>query len=64
MKGWIGQVAELFLKYDREKGSYPESEYEGQAVLEYLLGEVLGPHFDTYRLMEEYYPDRKPRKEK
>lgn len=36
----IVKLTELCRKYDEEYGWYPESEYEGKAVLKFICGEL------------------------
>lgn len=36
------QLRDLCKQYDREQGSYRESEYEGRAVLRFIVSKMLG----------------------
>ncbi len=36
----LDQLKELCKKYDKENGNYPESEYEGYSMYEYICEEL------------------------
>lgn len=52
-------LKELCLKYDKEKGSWPEHQYEGKTFFEYAVENSLVSAFTKVNLKEEYQKELK-----